>query len=127
MAQPVKIDLNKGNVSWSIEVDNLKVVIYDGIVKDKNNKVFDHWGEQDTNDHQIDTFEIKKLAVPALEDGRLILTAIVIDPSDQGGNYVATVKFFQQGKQIGESRLFPGTVPAGYGADSRFADIFKFQ
>ena len=127
MAQPVKVDKNKGNVSWSIEVDNLMVAIYDGIVKDKNNQVHDHWGNQDTYDNQADIFDINRLSVPALIGGRLIVSAIVIDPSDKGGNYTAIIKFFQQGTQIGNSYIFPGTVSAGHGADSRFADIFKFQ
>ena len=122
------VDKTKGNVSWSIEVDSLMVVVYSAFVKDRNNVLKHNWEKQSTNDDVPDKFEITELSVAELaQGGRLTLIAITIDPSDKGGNYTATIKFYQNDKQIGKDYDFPGTVSPGQGSESRFSDIFKFQ
>ena len=51
MAKPITIDTTKGNVSWSIEINNLMVVIYDAFVKDKSGVLKDSWEKQSTFDN----------------------------------------------------------------------------
>ena len=125
MANTARVNKSGGQVFWSISISHLMVARYQAFLYDKGGVLKEKWDHQRTDDSLPDRFQIKTPASD-LPGSVLSWDAVVMDPTDKGGQYVGTVIIDQDGNTLCVEAA-PGMVPAGNGKVDIFADEIQFE
>ena len=114
------ITLNRSiPTQWSITISHLKIAVYQAVLYDANDVVLKTWQHQRTDDSIPDIFDFDQDF--NLNLAHLWFQAVVMDPADQGGPYIATVSLIQNGQPV-DSYTYAGQVPNGAGKFDAFVD-----
>jgi hypothetical protein len=125
MANIARVNKSGGPAFWSISISHLMVARYQAFLYDKGGVLKEKWDHQRTDDDLPDRFKISTLP-PDLPGCVLSWEAVVMDPTDKGGQYVGTVTIDQDGDSLCVEPA-PGVVHAGNGKVDIFAGEIEFE